>query len=403
MPDQWLFDNKEINETPSFKDGIDTDEEQKYRVNGVNWLLRIGVTARTYRRNDSLYNACTYFHRFYMRNSFADFEPEEIALTCLFLACKSQDSMKHVTHLAALAVYKRRTDIAKAEGKKPSTGEPMQIKDEPEVLKLQDSMLSAEIHLLRTLAFDLAIHQPFPLILDAARMLKLEKFDLVMMQAVLNDSMRTTICLSYPPNIIAMACFILPSAVSREMYLSETYRKVDWKDTHSWMSAFGFDVKNSQERLMKQQQQTIKRSRTGSSSPNSSNKKLKAENGFSSGASPADKGIDERLKATDPDSEIQESLNGKHTLNEQQLDVHIDGNNEITSKEVEKVEESAPVRDPRIENILVDVRDAMFRITQLFKFFPNDAREYQNVNKARVDALLASFPERPQGQQKNAI
>lgn len=46
MPDQWLFDNKEISETPSFKDGIDTDEEQKYRVNGVNWLLRIGVTAR---------------------------------------------------------------------------------------------------------------------------------------------------------------------------------------------------------------------------------------------------------------------------------------------------------------------------------------------------------------------
>lgn len=336
------------------------------------------------------------------RRVFESNNTQEIALTCLFLACKSQDSMKHVTHLAALAVYKRRTDIAKAEGIKPSTGEPMQIKGEPEVLQLQDSMLSAEIHLLRTLAFDLAIHQPFPLILDAARMLKLEKFDLVMMQAVLNDSMRTTICLSYPPNIIAMACFILTSAISREMYLSEAYKKIDWKDTHSWITAFGFNVKNGQEKLMKQQQ-TIKRSRTDSSSPNSSSKKMKAENCINSDASSADKSIDERLKATDPDNEIQESLNGKHTPNEQQLDVHIDGNNEITSKEVEKVEASAPVRDPEIENILIDVRDAMFRITQLFIYFPNDAREYQKSNKARVDALLASFPERLQGQQNNAI
>lgn len=334
-----------------------------------------------------------------MRNSLAEYNPEvrypltaaqpltavqQTGLTCLFLASKSQDAMKHVTQLAALAVFKQRSDTAKAQGKPPKDKEPMHIKDEPEVVRLQESMLSSEITLLRTLTFDLALRQPFPLLMDAARALHLFKFDVVMMHAVLNDSMRSTIALSYPPVVIAMVAFILPSAVADEAYLSDKYRAIRWQDALGWMHAFGFNVQERRDALT-QQQQGGKRSRGETDTPSS--KRMKGANGAVSS-------VDERLQTTDPDAALQSELEGAKEASNA-LDVHISEEGEITSKEVESVNAGEEVRDEEIDNVLMNVRDAIVRFVMVFRYFDRDVRARQQANKERIRALLSCFPKRP--------
>lgn len=72
--DQWIFSDEEVLHTPSVAAGLSASDELRDRIRGVNWLLRIGVTARV--RSDSLYNACLYFHRFYMRKSLQQHDVE---------------------------------------------------------------------------------------------------------------------------------------------------------------------------------------------------------------------------------------------------------------------------------------------------------------------------------------
>ena len=369
-----------------------------------------------YRRTDSLYNACVYMHRFYMRNALSDYDCEQVGLACLFLACKAQDSMKHVTQIAALAVFKKRSDAAKLQGKAPRDREPMHIKDEPEVIALQESMLRMEIVLLRSLTFDLALKQPLPILLDAAKSLRLPKFDAVMMHAVLNDSMRSTVALSYSPTVVAMLALVLPSAVADATFLSDAYKGVQWQDIE-WLTAFGYNVKTKKEKLERarsaQSHLGNKRSRTdehdgdaanghdhshshsnSGSTPNATAKRLKGENGAVPSPTPANS-VDERLQATDPDATLQNQLQGDKEADAKTLDVHITEDGEITSKEVDNVVGGGIDGDvDEIDTVLMDLRDAIARFIMIFKYLDKDARTHQQANKQRIRDLLACFPKR---------
>ncbi|EOR00123.1 hypothetical protein E3P92_01608 [Wallemia ichthyophaga] len=363
--DQWIFSDEEVLHTPSVAAGLSASDELRDRIRGVNWLLRIGVTARV--RSDSLYNACLYFHRFYMRKSLQQHDVEQTALTCLFLACKAQDAMKHVTQLAALAVFKHRSDTAKAQGRAMRDKEPMHIKDEPDVVRLQENMLSCEITLLRTLTFDLAVRQPFPLIVDAARSLQLKRFDVVMMHAVLNDSMRSNIALSYPPLVVALVAFTLPSAVADEAYLSGTYRDINWQDQR-WLGAFGVDVSAD------------------------------VSDGHDNGDQALQPGKRSRSVSGDGDATANNSKRMKGESGSGHTNVH--SSQEVKADYTDRPNDAnnnAPSHTPthtHAHHLLMDTRDAIIRFAMIFRYLDRDVRARQQANKGRIAALLSCFPKR---------
>lgn len=43
---QWIFDARELKNTPSRKDGIDKDLEDRYRREGVKMIMEIGTALK---------------------------------------------------------------------------------------------------------------------------------------------------------------------------------------------------------------------------------------------------------------------------------------------------------------------------------------------------------------------
>lgn len=80
----WYFDKKDIRNSPSFREGIDYETEQRYRREGARFIIDCGT------KMDLGYNTMAtgvvFFHRFYMYHSFKTFPRYVTASCCLFLA-----------------------------------------------------------------------------------------------------------------------------------------------------------------------------------------------------------------------------------------------------------------------------------------------------------------------------
>lgn len=110
------------------------------------------------------------------------------ALAALFLASKSQDNMKQVLQIACLSVQKTRNDKFKYTGQGQPIKFAVDLKSDEEVFKLQQLIIRTETQMLRSLAFDLALKQPFTLMKDACKRLDLTIWDFSISLAVFNDS-----------------------------------------------------------------------------------------------------------------------------------------------------------------------------------------------------------------------
>ncbi|KAF8486488.1 hypothetical protein JB92DRAFT_3101411 [Gautieria morchelliformis] len=148
MDTQWLFPLSALSNTPSRDvSTIPLERELRGRAKGVEFLFR--VAAQLGLSNAVFCAAAQYFHRFYMRYSIEDYPRQEVAAASVFLATKTEENSR----------------------------------------KLKDVSFAELVDLL--LAF------------NAGEVLEQYAWTLV------NDSLRTPLCILQPPRIIATACFIL--------------------------------------------------------------------------------------------------------------------------------------------------------------------------------------------------
>ncbi|XP_074263089.1 cyclin-T1-3-like [Silene latifolia] len=192
----WYFTKDEIdNHSPSRKDGIDRVSESLMRKSFCSFLkdlsmkLRVSpVTAAT---------AMMFCHRFYMRQSLAKNDWQTIATACMFLACKVEDNphpLRDVVVVAYEIIYKW----------DPSASE--KIRQREVYHKQKELILVAEHLLLVTIAFDMSIQHPFKPLVDALKRLKISNNDVAKAAwNLLNEWLRTTLCLQYKPHYIAAA------------------------------------------------------------------------------------------------------------------------------------------------------------------------------------------------------
>uniref|UniRef100_A0A914KL32 Cyclin-like domain-containing protein n=1 Tax=Meloidogyne incognita TaxID=6306 RepID=A0A914KL32_MELIC len=185
----WLWDHKDLEDTPSVRDGgISLEEENKLRREGVKMIKKMGKSINL-RTNPTLATACVFFHRFYMFNTFAEYPTHMMALTCLFLAGKVEETPKKCRDLVQMANDKY----------------PIQFAG----INLIDELILLERILLQTIRFDLHVEHPYNFLVQYAKEFRLDKdyMSKIVTNAwtFINDSLATSLCLLYEPEVIAVA------------------------------------------------------------------------------------------------------------------------------------------------------------------------------------------------------
>ncbi|GAB6026030.1 hypothetical protein CHUAL_012240 [Chamberlinius hualienensis] len=222
----WYYDKKDLRTTtPSFQDGLDPDVEARYRKEGARFISKI-CEKMGLRYYETLATGTVYFHRFYMIHSFKQFPRYVTACCCLFLAGKVEETPKKCK------------DIIKAARSLLNDQQFAQFGEDP-----KEEVMTLERILLQTMKFDLQVDHPYKYLLRYAKCLRGDKQKLQAMVQMswtfVNDSLHTTLCLQWEPEIVAIALMYLSSKLTK-------FEVTDWNGRTSkhqrWWDMYVEDI-----------------------------------------------------------------------------------------------------------------------------------------------------------------
>lgn len=175
----------------------------------------------------TIHTAIVYLHRFYQFHSFKTFPRFVTACACLFLAGKVEETPKKCK------------DIIKKASTLLSSSKMTSFGEDP-----KEEVITMERILLKTIKFDLQVDHPYRFLIEYAKSLKSNGSipkEQVVQKAwnFINDSLETTLCLQWEPEIIAVAMMYLATKISK-------YDVVDWKgrlpEHQKWWDVFVRDM-----------------------------------------------------------------------------------------------------------------------------------------------------------------
>ncbi|KAJ7097953.1 cyclin-like protein [Mycena belliarum] len=192
--DQWLFPLSALHATPS---NWPIERELYDRARGIEFLFRLGTSLVL--PTSAILTAATWFHRFYMRYSMEDYHRQDVAASCIFLATKTEECGRKLRDVARICQVK-------------ITGRDV-LPESKEVELCQASILLTEEVLLEALCFDFVVESPHSKLVD---LFDAHDDDLAVQECAwsfAHDSFRTPLCLLYPPQVTAAACYVLAQRV----------------------------------------------------------------------------------------------------------------------------------------------------------------------------------------------
>lgn len=244
----------DISQLPSLKDGMTAEEEAIKRRKTCRFIEEAGRKLKLPRVAVS--TAMVFFHRFYAKHSFNEHDRFEVAVASILLAAKTEESPKKLTTVI-LECHKLKTRGMQAGRLSQHSPTPSAIATNSATLdtqgeefsKLKERILLLERVILHTIGFELSIDHPYKFCVDHIRKLvdkKLVKYKTTptglssdqvkrkMMNELVqysmscaNDSMHTSLCLQFSPQLIATACVYLAAQFSGvEPANGEDWRKI---------------------------------------------------------------------------------------------------------------------------------------------------------------------------------
>lgn len=196
----WYYEKKDLKNTPSKLDGIDFETERRYRKEGARFIMAMGQTLQL--GHNTVATGVVYFHRFYMFHSFKTFPRYVTACCCLFLAGKVEETPKKCKDIIKVAKQLLNDEKFASFGEDP-----------------KEEVMTLERILLQTIKFDLQVEHPYSFLVKYAKCLKGDSAKLQKMVQMawnfVNDSLSTTVCLQWEPEIIAVALIYLASKLSK--------------------------------------------------------------------------------------------------------------------------------------------------------------------------------------------
>ncbi|KIY50880.1 cyclin-like protein [Fistulina hepatica ATCC 64428] len=194
---QWLFPIEALKYTPS---QCPLDRELVDRARGVEFAFRLGLSLQM--PMSALCTAATWLHRFYMRYTLEDFWPEEVATACIFVATKTEECGRKLRDVARIYLSK----MAEIDLKEFAD-------DNKDLAQAQSMILRVEEYVLEALCFDLFVESPHSELVDIFDIAHKDEEDHTLLEeyawTFAHDSYRTPLCILYPPQIVAAACYVL--------------------------------------------------------------------------------------------------------------------------------------------------------------------------------------------------
>lgn len=192
---QWLLDPQEIlvNRLKELQvNNLKEDEYYKLMIFFSNFIQQLGEQLRL--RQQVIASATIYFRRFYSKYSLKSIDPFLLAPTCLLLATKVEEF--------GLSAQPRFASVASTLVKSKYA----HIYTQEYPYKIQH-IWECEFYLLEVMDCCLIVYHPYrPLVQFVSDLCPDETNLLQIAWRIVNDSLRTDLCLLYPPSLIALAC-----------------------------------------------------------------------------------------------------------------------------------------------------------------------------------------------------
>ncbi|CAF0995429.1 unnamed protein product [Didymodactylos carnosus] len=226
---QWLFDRQELMSI-RLRDlqicSITEDDYLKLMIFYSNFIQTIGEQMKV--RQQVIATAIVYFKRFYARYSLKSIDPILLAPTCLFLASKVEEfstlsnnrimagvqtAFKKYYHLL---VTQQQQQQQQGIGQTSS----QQLSDYPYHAK---HILECEFYLLEIMDCCLIIYHPYRSLDMYSKELQLDDNIFQTTWRIINDTLKTDVCLLYPPYIITLACLFLSCHYCKKLDVCKQY------------------------------------------------------------------------------------------------------------------------------------------------------------------------------------
>ncbi|XP_061395153.1 cyclin-C [Musca vetustissima] len=218
---QWILDRQDLIRERQYDLQILTEEEyQKVFIFFANVIQVLGEQLKL--RQQVIATATVYFKRFYARNSLKNIDPLLLAPTCILLASKVEEfGVISNSRLISIcqSVIKSKFSYAYTQDFPYRT----------------NHILECEFYLLENLDCCLIVYQPYRPLLQLVQDMGHDDQLLTLSWRIVNDSLRTDVCLLYPPYQIAIACLQIACVILQ-------------KDSQkSWFAELNVDLDKVQE------------------------------------------------------------------------------------------------------------------------------------------------------------
>ena len=150
----WYFTQEDIRErTPSREEGVSPSIEARYRKDGARFIINASNTLGL--RYDTMATGVVFFHRFFMVQSFRQFDRWVVGASCLLLAGKVEETPKKCKDILKVTRSLLNDQQFAGFGANP-----------------KEELLTHERILLQTIKFELQLEHPYSYLLKFAKELK---------------------------------------------------------------------------------------------------------------------------------------------------------------------------------------------------------------------------------------
>ncbi|KAM9993255.1 hypothetical protein ACTFIZ_011216 [Dictyostelium cf. discoideum] len=209
----WFFSKEQVLKHYSL--GIELKLEVAYRRASAAFIQDVGIKLKMPQL--TIATAISYFHRFFIRHQLKDHDRFVVATACLFLAGKVEETPRKLDDVIKVSYMIKN---------KKKDGDKMVAISQQEHNNLKNKILQNEHLILTTIAFELAVEHPYKYLLEYMKSIQGSKNLCQVAWNFVNDSLRTSLCLHYPPDLISYASIYLATRFLNYQLITEN--KKEW-------------------------------------------------------------------------------------------------------------------------------------------------------------------------------